>query len=74
VQPTDTIIGSALITAAPGINVRSGPGAEYADLGDLMTGVIVYVVEKSGDWVRIGKNAWIKTGPGLSTWTTTVTL
>lgn len=44
----------------PKLNVRSGPGLYYPDVGDLFEGNIVEVLEISGSdaWVRIGEGIW----------------
>ncbi len=43
------------------LNIRSGPGLYYPDVGDLKQGDIVDVLEISGSdvWVRIGKGKWV---------------
>jgi lysozyme len=69
--PTDVPnpIGKVVVTAEPHINVRSSPNVSPSnDLGDLKPGVELYVFEEFGEWVLIGGNVWIKTGPGLADW------
>ncbi len=62
-------IGKVVVIAQPHINVRSTPIVSPTnDLGDLKTGVEMYVFEELGDWVLIGGNVWIKTGPSLAEW------
>ena len=46
------------VTAPKGLNVRSGPGTEYADIGDLPYGAIVNVGSVGG------QNAWVEIEPG----------
>jgi len=58
-------IGYAEVTANV-LNVRSGPGIEFDDMGDLNKLSQWYVFRKSGDWVEIGLDTWIRTGPGLA--------
>jgi len=48
------------------LNVRVGPGVEYRDTGDLTRGAEFDVLETSGSWAQIGRNAWVAVGPGLS--------
>jgi hypothetical protein len=59
-QPTDTIeagqsIATVIIGDNPEINVRSGPGVEYASIGKLQAGKSVPALGRSagGDWVQI---------------------
>jgi len=59
------IIGYAEVTANA-LNVRSGPGIEFNDMGDLNKSTQWYVFRQAGDWVEIGLDMWIKTGPGLA--------
>lgn len=61
-----TAIGKARVTATGVLNIRSGPDTTFSDVGDLATGVEMYVFELNGAWARIGVNAWIKTGAGLA--------
>ena len=46
-----------------GVNVRSGPGTSYADVGDLYANEKVTITEtKQGDgrtWGKIGENRWV---------------
>lgn len=42
---------------ASALNVRGGPGAEYSDLGELVSQSVVPVVGQAGDWLHI--DGWI---------------
>ena len=42
---------------ANALNVRGGPGSDYADLGELVSQSVVPVVEQRGDWMHI--DGWI---------------
>lgn len=62
VQPTNSVadcdVWAYVIDQDPkGLNVRSGPGASFATIGNLPhryeTGVSVHITGSSGDWVRI---------------------
>lgn len=67
-QPVDVkAIGRATVTASA-LNVRTGPGTDADVSGNLLNGAQVYGYKKSGDWVAIGPNVWICTGPGLADW------
>lgn len=52
------------------VNLRSGAGVSFADVGDVAKNVELYGFEECGPWVRISPNAWIKTGAGLADWVT----
>lgn len=60
------VIGKLRITASV-LNVRKGPSAGYADVGDTMRGSEWYVFEKSNGWARIGASTWIKVD-GFAEW------
>lgn len=62
-------IGKVVVTAQPHLNVRSSPNVTPTnDLGDLKPGVELYVFEEFDEWVLIGGNVWVMTGPGLADW------
>ena len=48
-------------------NLWAGPATSFADVGDVLKGVEFYALDEVGPWVRVGLNAWIKTGP-LAEW------
>lgn len=60
--PTGTpTVPTALITT-PNLNVRTGPGVSYEDIGDLVEGQTIAVTGINGNWLRIdyfGSEAWI---------------
>jgi hypothetical protein len=61
VDPPPTQNQTATVTANS-LNVRGGPGTDYAIVGNLKAGYVVPVLEKSGSWVRIefgGTVAWV---------------
>ena len=43
------------------LNVRSGPGIKYADIGDVTTGEIITIgrIDGTDVWAQIGVNQWI---------------
>jgi cell wall-associated NlpC family hydrolase len=41
------------------LNVRSGPGTGYTDIGDVYSGNVLTVYEIKDGWYRIGVNKWI---------------
>jgi len=41
------------------INIRSGAGKTFTDIGDVYYGNILPVYEVSGDWLRIGTGKWV---------------
>lgn len=47
------------------LNVRSGPGTQYSDIGNLKKGTLIHVFNASGAWGRIGKNEWCSLRPDL---------
>lgn len=54
------------IAQGDSLNVRSGPGAGYRDIGDLLAGEIVFVqaLDNTGRWAQIqyrGNTAWVST-------------
>lgn len=72
----DTNAGTAgvcTVTAKIGLNVRSGPGMDYAVIGVLVYGAAVSVISTSDGWAKIsfgGKNAYVyaaylRSGSGL---------
>lgn len=48
-----------MVVTASRLNVRSGPGVEYARESTLREGASVKVVSRKGDWVRIGSDEWV---------------
>lgn len=54
------------IAQGDSLNVRSGPGSQYQDIGDLLEGEVVFVrtLDSSGRWAQIqyrGNTAWVST-------------
>lgn len=59
-RPADASVQTAVATA--GVNIRSGPGTNYARLGMLQPGQSVEVTGRQGGWVKVtwnGRTAWI---------------
>jgi hypothetical protein len=54
------------VTHPQWLNIRNGPGMNFADIGDLLPGTIVDAYEEKNSWARIGTGRWICMGPGLS--------
>ena len=50
--------GDKAVVTADTLNIRSGPGTNYAKRGSLTRGYQVEILETSGDWVRIG-DGWV---------------
>lgn len=52
-----------LIVTAPTANLRSGPGTQYARLGQLEQHEVVHTLKKSGRWAHVqregGQKGWI---------------
>lgn len=46
-----------IVRANSGLNVRSGPGTEYSDIGTLINGTDVQILEVSGKWYKIQSGA-----------------
>jgi hypothetical protein len=66
------VIGVVRVTA-PLLNVRSGPGVTFRDIGDLITGAEMYVMRtitlpEGYEWAEIGSEAWVRVGSGLAEW------
>jgi hypothetical protein len=49
----------AQVTAKAGLNIRKGPGINYSKVGALGYKAKVTVLEKKGNWAKIGTNKWI---------------
>jgi uncharacterized protein YraI len=49
----------ATVTASSGVNIRSGPGTNYAIIGGLGNGARVNVVSTSSGWYQISGGGWI---------------
>ena len=43
-----------VIVTRDNVNVRSGPGKEYNDVGDVNQGDVVVVTSQDGEWCQIG--------------------
>ena len=65
-QPEEKMLLQAKIVVQK-LNIRSGAGKTFADIGDVYYGNILPVYEVSGDWLRIGTGKWIceKEGAGV---------
>jgi uncharacterized protein YgiM (DUF1202 family) len=63
-QPTNTAESSAVITGDSRVNLRGGPGTNFAILAKLDPGAAVTVIgtNANGDWRRIRVNATGRTG------------
>jgi uncharacterized protein YgiM (DUF1202 family) len=48
-----------VVITAKALNIRSGPGVEFRDIGDLERGDETDVIEVSGNWLRICGDGWI---------------
>lgn len=48
------------------LNIRSGPGASYKDIGDLKSGDIVEILEEKDGWYKIVEEKWVS-GKYIST-------
>jgi uncharacterized protein YgiM (DUF1202 family) len=62
VAPSATVLFRAKVTAAAGVNVRTGPGTGYARVGGLYYGNIVNVYGTSNGWYKVllqGYYRWI---------------
>jgi N-acetylmuramoyl-L-alanine amidase len=44
------------------LNVRGGPGTNYAVINTLKKGDTVEVIETNGDWSRIDSDSWVNSG------------
>ena len=51
----ETVSGTATVTASS-LNLRSGPGTNYARIGGISRGASVTLLEKSGSWYKISYN------------------
>lgn len=60
-------VNHVTVTANSNVNLRSGPGTDYAVLGTLGAGQTVDVVGRNGDWLVL-KNGW-----WVASWVVTVT-
>ena len=49
----------AIVTAKAGLNIRRGPGINYAKVGALGYKAKLTVLAKKGNWARIGNNKWV---------------
>ena len=49
----------AVVTAKAGLNIRKGPGLSYRKVGALSPKAKVTVLEKKGNWAKIGTNKWV---------------
>ena len=49
----------AVVTAKSGLNIRKGPGLSYRKVGALAPKAKVTVLEKKGNWAKIGNNKWV---------------
>lgn len=47
---------------APSLNLRGGPGTNFAVLGKLVKGADVIAFETRGEWIRITDAAWVHSG------------
>ena len=47
------------------LNIRSGPGTQYSDIGNLKRGTLIHVFNASGAWGRIDKDKWCSLRPDL---------
>lgn len=61
-EPLTSPTSVGTVTAAPTLNVRSGPGTGNEKLGSLPTGAKVDIYRTQGDWVQIGEGRWIHGG------------
>jgi hypothetical protein len=59
-QPEEIVPIKTVAINASVLNVRSGPGQAFDDLGNLINGSTLPVVEEKGDWLRI--EGWIHGG------------
>ena len=50
------------VTATTSLNVRSGPNTSYRIVRVLHNADQVYILETSGNWLRIGPNQWVYGG------------
>ncbi|MBC7812080.1 MAG: SH3 domain-containing protein, partial [Burkholderiales bacterium] len=59
------VIGTATVSAAQQINVRSGPGTTFAAVAVLQPGSQVDVIARSNDWTQVrledGDEGWVST-------------
>lgn len=59
-EPTGTQVVTAVKVTVSSLNIRSGPGTKYAQVGVLKKNATVKIVEKSGSWGKIENNkGWI---------------
>lgn len=60
---SNTPSGEKLTVNASSVNVRSGPGLDYAPIAGTSSGETFTIAERSGDWVKIiladGNTGWI---------------
>jgi hypothetical protein len=59
--PSNGIIARVKIVATPYLNIRKEASSDSKDIGELYPDSIVPVVERNGDWLRIGEG-WIHKG------------
>lgn len=41
------------------VNIRTGPDIKYPKIGILYPDTPYSILERNGDWIRIGKNQWV---------------
>jgi uncharacterized protein YgiM (DUF1202 family) len=54
--------GTPAVVVSKGLNLRSGPGADYQDIGDLRRCDRLDVIGEQGDWLEVeafGVRAWV---------------
>ena len=58
-EPYHPTVGSTYMVNADSLNVRQGPGLNYARKGSLAYNSIIKILEINGSWGRIDSNSWI---------------
>lgn len=58
-EDTDTMSKQYTVTPSVGVNIRNGPGTEYAKVGGYAKGTIITVLEERDGWGRTDKG-WVK--------------
>lgn len=62
----EPVLFNIRVTNTEWLNVRTGPGKNFPDIGDLKFNEVVPAYEEKFGWARIGIGRWACMGPGLS--------
>jgi uncharacterized protein YgiM (DUF1202 family) len=57
-----TPLGEVCTVAADALNLRAGPDAGAADVGELRKGAEVMILERRGAWARVSESTWVHAG------------